>query len=134
MSTFTDPEAAVKAALTAAYVGRDDIPTSISTTFPTVVPKGTRVIQLDFEGDNADDYPVSARATVRVVVHANKGDRTLVKDSANTARSLLAGSVLDGVAAFFPAGRSAVVPDPDTGNLMCWFRCRVDLLASPLAS
>lgn len=135
MSTFADPEAATRDALLAQYASRGDAPVEIATAFPTAaIAKGSRVIQLDFEGDSADDYPVTARATVRVVVHANQGDRGLVKSSANTARSLLASAVVDGVSAFFPAGLSAVTPDPDTGNLMCWFRCRVDLLASPLAS
>lgn len=110
-------------------------PLSIKTEFPAKpIVKGAYRVQLDFEGDAADDYPVTARANVRVTVHANALDRTLVKTAADTCRSLLKSGRIAGAAGFVPSGRSAISNDPDTGNLMCWFLVRVDLLAQPLAS
>src|SRR5690242_8517425 len=115
MSVFSDPESTVRDALTAGYAVAGTAPLSIETEFPAgSVPKSSYRVQLDFEGDNADDYPAAARAIVRVVVWGNKLDRTLVKYEANRARDLLGSTVVAGVAGFVPQGRSAVSQDPDT--------------------
>lgn len=135
MSVFADPEAATRTALTAGFTGRTETPAKITTTYPSATLAGTTFhIQVEMDGESADDYPVTARATVRVTVHAPKLQRDLVKRVADTARSLLSTAVDNDVAAFWPQGRSAVTPDPDTGNLMVWFLVRVDLLAIPLAT
>lgn len=135
MSTFLDPETSVETALNAAYSTAGTPPLSIEPTFPTSgITKGTYRLQLDFEGDAANDYPATARATVRVVVWGNKGDRTFVKAQADRVRDLLDAAALSGVAGFVPGGRSAVAQDDATTNLSCFIRVRVDLLATPVAS
>lgn len=135
MSVFADPEAVVRAALADGFIGRTETPTKITTTYPNDSLTGSAFwIQVELEGDSADDYPVTARAVVRVTIHAPKLKRDLVKRAADASRSLLSVASDEDVAAFWPQGRSAVIPDPDTDNLMVWFLCRVDLLAIPLAT
>lgn len=105
-----------------------------STSYPSApLAANTRHVQVDLEGGDDSDYPITERAQVRIVCHRPRTDRTLVKADADECRRILAtyaGSST--VAGIKPRGaRSAVATDPDTGNLMCWLLVRVDLIAQP---
>jgi hypothetical protein len=125
---FPDPEAALvdhlKTALTA----------TVSTTFPQTAIT-TPHVQVELEAGNDDDYPVTERAQVRITCHAPPGKRTDVKALASLARAHAVTLRSADVSGVFPAGgRSSVITDPDTRNLMVWFLVRVDLKATLLAS
>jgi hypothetical protein len=133
---FPDPEAALvnhlKAVLTA----------TVSTTFPQTAI-ATPHVQVELEAGNDDDYPVTERAQVRVTCHgpssypsgSGKSSRTEVKALASLARAHAVTLRSADVSGVFPAGgRSSVITDPDTRNLMVWFLVRVDLKATLLAS
>lgn len=104
-----------------------------STNYPSVSLTGAaRAVQVDLEAGDTKDYPVTERATVRVVCHRPSGKRTQVKADADQARRTLytfAGSTA--VAGITVGGLSSVSIDPDTGNVMCWFLARMALLAAP---
>jgi hypothetical protein len=134
--TFPDPEAAVINALKAAFLPRVETykPATITTSFPATLTTSAH-IQVELEVGNADDYPIAERAQVRVTCYAAPGKRTDVKRLASLAQGLLythAGGDVAGVDILI--GRSDVITDPDTKNLMCWFLARVNLKATLLAS
>lgn len=130
---FADPEARARSLLIADMTGRPEAyaTTSITTSFPTTALTGNGThLQVELEAADSTDYPVRERAQVRVTAYAPKGKRDNVKNLASLAQGLFLSH--DGV--FPQTGRSDVITDPDTQNLMCWFLVRVDLLASVLAS
>lgn len=139
--TFPDPESAVVSQLTVAFAARSEIykPATFGTSFPTAaltkVPLKTH-LQVELEVGNTDNYPVTERAQVRVTCYAPPGERGAAKNLASLAQGLLLswpGS--DEVSGVFPGiGRSDVITDPTTKNLMVWFVVRVDLKATLLAS
>jgi hypothetical protein len=138
--TFPDPEALVIAGLDAAFAPRAETykPADISPSFPTTgltkTPLTTHV-QVELDGGSAADYPVTERATVRITCHAPKGERGAVKNLASLTQGLvtrLGGASIAGVVPL--VGRSSVIADPATGNLMVWFTVRADLKATLLAS
>lgn len=135
--TFPDPEAAVINALKAAYVPRVETykPVTITTAFPVAALTTATHVQVELEVGNANDYPIAERAQVRVTCYAGPGKRTDVKRLASLTQGLaytLAGGSIAGVDILI--GRSDVITDPDTKNLMVWFLARVNLKATPLAS
>lgn len=134
--TFPDPEAAVINALKAAYLARVESykPATITTAFPAAALTTATHVQVELEAGNADDYPVTERAQVRVTCYASKDHRSNVKALASLTQGLtytLAGGSIAGVDILI--GRSDVITDPDTKNLMCWFLARVNLKATLLA-
>jgi len=135
-ATFPDPEAALIAHLDAALTA------TVSTTFPQTAILAPHV-QVELEAGDDNDYPVTERAQVRVTCHgpssypsgSGKSSRTEVKALASLARAHAVTLRSAAVSGVFPrGGRSGVIKDPDTGNLMCWFLVRVDLKATLLAS
>jgi hypothetical protein len=135
--TFPDPEAAVINALKAAFLPRVEAykPATITTAFPASALTNATHVQVELEVGNADDYPIAERAQVRVTCYAAPGKRSNVKDLASLAQGLLythAGGDVAGVDIL--VGRSDVITDPDTKNLMVWFLARVNLKATLLAS
>ncbi|HJR89521.1 MAG TPA: hypothetical protein VJ782_05105 [Aeromicrobium sp.] len=132
---FGDPEALLIGHLVTAFAARTETykATSVGIGFPAA--SGYHV-QVELEVGNADAYPVTERAQVRVNCWAPKGKRSDVKDLASLTMALV--NSYDGDAeatgAHVIGGRSAVIPDPDSGYLMCWFLARVNLKATLLAS
>jgi hypothetical protein len=137
--TFPDPEAHQIAALKAAFAPRSETykPATISTSFPTAALTGDAThVQVELEVGGADDYPITERAQVRYTCYAAPGKRTNVKALASLTQGLVYAQVGDGSVsgAFIRIGRSDVVTDPDTKNLMVWFIASVSLKATVLAS
>ena len=138
--TFPDPESAVVTYLRAELAGRAEAyapaSSAIAVTFPSTTLTGdATAVQVELESGSVADYPVTERAQVRVNCHAAPGKRSNVKALASLAQGVLYGLTSASVAGVTPMlGRSDVIEDPDTGNLMCWFTVRVDLKASLLAS
>ena len=134
--TFPDPEAAVIAYLKTALAARpeDYAAATVSTGFPAT--GATYHVQVELELGNADDYPVTERAQVRVNCWAPAGKRSDVKDLASLVAGLMFAHPGDSEVAgvTIPTGRSAVTTDPDTKRPMCWFLARVNLKATLLAS
>jgi len=143
---FADPEALVIDYLKAQFLARVEAykPAVIGTGFPSEPLVAQYRLQVELEVGNADDYPVTERAQVRVACHgprsfaspSTRQARTEIKALASLTQSLMyshpgdvnvAGAVILG-------GRSDVITDPDTTNLMVWFLARVDLKATLLAS
>jgi hypothetical protein len=125
---FPDPEAALIAHLNAALAA------TVSTSFPQTSITAAHV-QVELEAGSDNDYPVTERAQVRVTCHCPRGKRTDVKALASLARAHAMTLRSADVSGVFPlGGRSGVITDPDTRNLMCWFLVRVDLKATLLAS
>lgn len=134
---FADPEALVVEYLTNAWAARSEPfkPSKVSTDFPSSPLKDNDTrIQVDLELGNADDYPITERAQVRVVCHAPRGKRTDVKALASITQALMYTHPGDEDVAgvLIPTGRSDVTVDPATQNLMVWFLARVVLKATPL--
>jgi hypothetical protein len=139
--TFADPEAAMKTYLESAFAPRSETykPATISTAFPTAAltksPLKTH-LQIELEHGGASDYPVTERAQVRFTCYAPPGERGAVKNLATLTQGLVythPGSAT--VAGTRPqVGRSDVIEDPTTKNLMVWFGFYVDLKATQLAS
>lgn len=140
--TFADPESHQIDMLKAAFAPRSEAykPTgagSVSTAFPTAALTGNAThVQVELEVGGADDYPVTERAQVRYTCYAAPGKRTNVKDLASLTQALVYAQPGDAdvAGAFIRIGRSDVVTDPATKNLMVWFLARVNLKASILAS
>lgn len=134
--TFPDPEAAVINYLKAAFTPRSEPykATSVSTGFPAAA--ATYHVQVELEAGNADDYPVTERAQVRVNCWAPAGKRNEVKALASLTQGLVYAHPGDSDVAGCQilGGRSDVITDPDTKRLMCWFLVRVNLKATVLAS
>lgn len=135
--TFGDPETAIRSYLDAAFTG------SLAASKPDYVkadppslPLGDRsYVQVQLDGTpSSADYPATDRATVRINCCTGAGHRTDVKALASLVQGLV--SVHPGDATVFGTyplmGRSAVVSDPDTKNLMVWFLVRVNLRPTPV--
>lgn len=135
---FPDPEAAVVARLTAAFAPRSEPykPGTITVSFPSVALATQTHVQVELESGGVQHYPVTEKAQVRVTCHAGPGKRTNVKALASLAQGLLCSwEGDDEVFNVVPQlGRSDVITDPTTKNLMVWFTVRVDLKATVLAS
>lgn len=138
--TFPDAEAAVVAYLRDAFDDHvavwvpEDASVSVRAAQSSLSGDATAV-QVELESGNVVDFPVTERAQVRVTCYAGAGKRSNVKALASLALGLLARMHTADVAGVVPMiGRSDVVEDPDTGNLMCWVLVRVDLKATQLAS
>ncbi len=134
---FADPEAALINHLKAEFTPRVEAykPATITTAFPVAALTTATHIQVELEVGNADDYPVTERAQVRVTCYASPGKRTDVKRLVSLAQALVYSHPGDGDVAGCKVliGRSDVITDPDTRNLMCWFLARVNLKATLLA-
>lgn len=125
-----DPERELVSILNAAFgsvIADTDYPS-------TSLAANVKRVQVDLEGGDVNDYPVTERAQVRVTCHVGKAtasQRTVVKTLADTVRRHIVTARTANVAGIVPlGGRSGVSTDPDTGNVMCWFLVRVDLKAS----
>jgi hypothetical protein len=137
--TFPDPENLIIDYLKAAYLARIETykPTVFNPDFPSDPLSGNPTrLQVELEVGNADAYPISERAQVRVTCHAAPGKRDNVKAVASLTQTLLYShpgtASIAGV--FIQTGRSDVITDPATKNLMVWLLVRVVLKATPLAS
>ena len=130
--TFADPERKV-----IDFYDGLALADSVSSAFPTSTLAGTAThMQVELEVGNTAAYPASERAQVRVTCHVAPGRRSTVKDLASLAQGhLLAWGGDADVSGTFPlVGRSDVITDDATQNLMVWFTARVDLKATQLAS
>lgn len=136
---FPDAEAAVVSYLDGAYTGplAARKPDTISTRPPqAALPADTEWLQVELDGSFVDDFPATERATVRCTYYTATGRRSDVKAGAALASGLLAIHPGDGeVWGTFPlVGRSQVITDPQTKNLMCWFTYRVNLRPAQLTA
>lgn len=136
--TFADPEALVIAYLKAQFVPRVETykPATVTVDFPASVLTTATHLQVEIESSGDADRPILERGQIRVTAYAGPGKRTNVKLLASLAQGLLYRHPGDSSAAgIFPLiGRSDVIEDPTTKNLMVWFLARVDLKATQLAS
>lgn len=135
---FADPENLIVDYLKAAWLPRVEAykPTTVNPNFPAATLSGNGThLQVELEVGNADDYPITERAQVRVTCHAAQGKRDNVKALASLTQALLYSHPGDGDVAgvFIQTGRSDVIADPATKNLMVWLLVRVALKATPLA-
>lgn len=135
--TFADPEALMRTYLLAQFATRPEAykPATISTSPPRdaqgndlTLTTATHV-QIELEAGGLDYYPVAERAQVRFNCYAPESQRTNIKALA----ALTQGIVLAHTDTHPQVGRSDVIKDPDTGNLMVWFTALVDLRAIQLA-
>ena len=135
---FGDPETLLIDHLKAAFAGRPEAykPATITSAFPATPLTTQTHVQVELEVGTADDYPISERAQVRVTCYAAPGKRTDVKRLASLAQALVYSHPGDANVAgcSILVGRSDVITDPDTKNLMVWFLARVNLKATLLAS
>lgn len=136
--TFGDPESLQIDALTAAFNGRSEVyrPATITPAFPASALTNSTHVQVELEVGGAADYPVAERANVRFTCYAPPGKRTWVKALASLTQALVfSQSGTDGVQGVrMLIGRSDVVADPTTKNLMVWFLAEITLAPVPLAS
>lgn len=136
--TFADPEAKQRAYLVAQFATRGEPykPATISTKFPTVSLTTATHVQVELEVGNADDYPVTERAQVRFTCYAGPEERTNVKLLASLTQALVYAQPGDAdiAGARILTGRSDVIVDPATKNLMVWFLAEIAMKATPLAS
>lgn len=135
--TFGDPEVEMVDYLKAAYASRSESfkPAKVSTEPPVKLVDSTH-LQVEMDGTPADVYPAGEFPTVRFTCHVPAGQRSDVKALASLTEGLVyrfPGS--SAVAGAFPLlGRSSVVTDPTTKNLMVWFTARVTMRPAPVAS
>lgn len=130
--TFPDPEKVVIDYLVARFAGRPEAykPATITSAFPTVALAGDSThLQVELEVGDPEDYPVTEWAQVRLTGYAAPGKRSNAKGVAGLTLALVAShpgsaSIL---ATQIRTGRSNVIKDPDTGNLMVWLLARVAL-------
>jgi hypothetical protein len=127
--TFPDPEAVVRSYLAGAYP-EGEKPTTVSTEPPAArLAAGATHLQVELAGTFVGDYPAVERATVRLNCYAGPGQRSVVKAMATRAQGLL--STHPGDATVFGTlplvGRSSVIADPATQNLMVFCTFRVNL-------
>lgn len=135
---FPDPEKAVIDYLTASFAGRPEVykPATITTDFPAVALAANAThLQVELEAGDPDDYPVTEWAQTRLTAYSAPGKRSHAKDLAGLVQALMAShpgsaSILS---VTVPTGRSGVIVDPDTKNLMVWLLARVALKPSVLA-
>ncbi|QLQ11180.1 MAG: hypothetical protein HZY75_13355 [Nocardioidaceae bacterium] len=132
---FGDPETLLRSYLEAVLADETPVP-SVSTEFPDQLRDNQRRVQIQLETSDAADWPVTERAQVRVTVHAPSTRRSEVKSLASRVQGHLyrhPGSAE--LAACIPMlGRSSVVTDPTTHNLMVWFLCRAILKPIPVSA
>ncbi|HJR88825.1 MAG TPA: hypothetical protein VJ782_01530 [Aeromicrobium sp.] len=135
--TFAAPDKAARDYLRPLLVARPEAyaPNTVTAGFPVALTTGTH-LQVELEGSNTDDYPVTERDQVRFTLWAPKGRPSDALDAASLVMAYVyAMSVPNVVAgAKVTLGRSDVTADPDTGYEMCWFLARLNMLATPLAS
>ena len=141
---FADPEVALVNYLTSAFAARSEPykPSLVAVGYPSARLTTATRIQVELELGNADDYPISERAQVRVTCHgpgswaspSTRDARTEIKALASLTQGLLYAHPGDADVAgvFIQGGRSSVVKDPDTGNFMVWHLARVALKATPV--
>lgn len=137
--TFADPESHQVDYLKAAFTPRVEAykPATVSTSFPAAALTGNAThVQVELEVGNADDYPITERAQVRYTCYAAPGHRTNAKALASLTQALVYAQPGDAslAGAAIRIGRSDVITDPDTKNLMVWFIATLNLKATPLAS
>lgn len=133
---FPDPEAKLIGYLQDTLIPYPETyaPATVTTSFPMTLATRPH-IQVELEAGNADDYPVTERAQVRVTCWAPPGKRTDIKALASLAQAFVyTYADADVAGCDILIGRSDVITDPDTTNLMCWFLARVNLKATLLAS
>jgi hypothetical protein len=132
--TFGDPETLLANYLRTELAARPESykPASVGMSYPSAKLVNATHVQVDLEVGNADDYPVTERAQVRVTCHAPFDDRTDVKALASLAQSIVYSHPGDANVAgcTILVGRSNVITDPDTKNRMVWFLARVNLKAT----
>lgn len=128
---FGDAERMVIDFFNAAYTGAiaSRKPTTITTKPPSTSLTDTQTwLQVTVDGTPLE-MPIIETPTVRVVYYTAAGSRTEVKRGASLAFGLL--DTLSNTKRL--VGRSGVIEDPDTNNLMCWFTYRVSLRPIPVA-
>lgn len=136
--TYPDSEAVVKTRILAACALRDEPykPTAAGIDFPE--PGLTSIYaQVALESPAPEDnYPAKERDQVRVTLWGPQGRRSDVKAAASLVLGLLCSTPSGGDVASISKilGRSAVITDPDTKYLMCWFLIRVSLRGTQLPS
>lgn len=134
---FGDPEGAVIGYYADAYTGTiaAEKPGTISTSPPSSALGSAKHLQVELDGSFPEDWPVTDRATVRVNCSMGAGHRSDVKAMASLAQGLL--QVHPGDAAVWGTrplvGRSSVIVDPATKNLMVWFTFRVNMRPVPVS-
>lgn len=138
---FADPEGVEIDYLKAAFLPRSEAykPATVSTSFPSATLVNATHVQVELEGGDARHYPVTERAQVRFTCHVPPvrragdtiGGRSDVKDLASLTQGLIYTQPgnNDVFGTRILVGRSDVVKDPDTGNLMVWFLAEVKMVA-----
>lgn len=136
---FTSPEAALKTYLEAELPTHyDGWTATVSTSHPSasLVKSPTRQVHVQIEhevGDDAD-FPVVERDQVRLTVHVPRGERALALSVASLVRGLVLRFQGGSIAGVSPGiGRSDVIADNTTTNLMVWSLVRVSTKASQVA-
>lgn len=131
---FADPERVLIDYLKTALA--DDGATVSDSAPSTTLTATQKHVQVTLDGTPGDDYPLTDRATVRFTCYTAKGQRTSAKALASHVQAFVyvhPGSA--DVAGTTPlVGRSGVIADPDTQNLMVWFTFRVNLKPHPVAA
>ena len=128
---FADPEVAIRTYLDGAFTGllAARKPTTIAQTPPSSALGTASHVQVELDGSFVGDYPATDRATIRVNCVTGSGKRSDVKALASLVQGLVSihpGD--DDVYGTYPlVGRSSVITDPATKNLMVWFTFRVNL-------
>lgn len=135
--TFAVPDTAMRNYLRPLCVARPETyaPNTVTDAFPLTGFTGTH-LQVELEAGSTDDYPVTERSQVRFTIWAPAGKRTDCLNAASLVMALVYAHPGDTDVAGTQVliGRSDVIVDPDTKNLMVWFLARVNLTATPLAS
>lgn len=135
---FGDPESLQIDYLKTAYADRTEAykPVTITPKFPAAALTTSTHVQVELEVGGASDYPIAERAQVRFTCYAPPGKRDWVKLLASLTMALVYAqpgtSAIEG--ADILIGRSDVVTDPDTKNLMVWFLAEITLAPAVLAS
>ena len=127
-ATFPDPERKV-----VGYLASIGVADEVEVGHPSRTLTGAaKYVQVEAEYGDPTAYPVTERAQVRVTCHMPAGQRTAVKSLASLVQAYLLAWPGDAdVAGVFPQlGRSNVVTDPATSNLMVWFTVSVALKPS----
>lgn len=135
-ATFGDAETLQIDYLKSAFTGRSEAykPTTVTTDFPTSALATTTHVQVELEPTSTKDYPIAERAPVRFTCYAPPSKRTWVKDLASLTQALVArqSGGTNVVGARVTIGRSNVITDPTTKNLMVWFTAEITLAPSVL--
>lgn len=131
---FGDPERAIIDYLAGAYIGAlaERKPTEFDVHPPVrTLVSGVSRLQVELDGTPIVE-PMIERATIRCTYHVSPSTpdkRDAVKKGASLARGLVLSHPGDEVVwGTQPlVGRSRVLTDPDTSNLMVWFTIRANL-------